>query len=231
LELSSFGGGRNNGAHFRDLYKGLLSNSYSDIVIAIDSGEGVKKVVFDEMRNLSEMAVQCLSHVKQTRIAVISFSDKVRVLHTFKDCQKASCLAESLRRLRVQKGRRATARALREAKKILKRDGERKRKWTVVLITFGAPRIGRKRTYVVSRRLKKAGADMYVLGVGRRAFRNYESLKRIVRPFEATKKKTLHRLFLFRGPQHRQDFIVIKTVLKVVCTNGERLLPRLAMLG
>ena len=83
-----------------DLYKGLLSNSYSDIVIAIDSGEGVKKVVFDEMRNLSEMAVQCLSHVKETRIAVISFSDKVRVLHTFKDCQEASCLAESLRRLR-----------------------------------------------------------------------------------------------------------------------------------
>ena len=115
----------------------------------------------------------------------------------------------------MQKGRRATARALKEAKKILKRDGERKRKWTVVLITFGAPRIGRKRTYVVSQRLKKAGADMYVLGVGRRAFRNYESLKRIVRPFEATKRKTLHRLFLFRGPQNRQNFILTKTVLKI----------------
>ena len=117
--------------------------------------------------------------------------------------------------LRVQKGKRATARALKEAKKVLKSGGERKRKWTVVLITFGAPRVGRKRTLVVSQRLKKAGADMYVLGVGRRAFNNYESLKKIVRPFEATKKKTLHRLFLFRGPQHRQDFIMTKTVLKI----------------
>ena len=56
---------------------------------------------------------------------------------------------------------------------------------------------------------------MYVLGVGRRAFNNYVSLKSIVKPFETTKAKMLHRLFLFRGPQHKKDFVLTKAVLKV----------------
>ena len=56
---------------------------------------------------------------------------------------------------------------------------------------------------------------MYVLGIGKRAFNNYEALKRIVRPFEATRKKSRQRLFLFRGPQHRQDFLVTKSVLRI----------------
>lgn len=221
LSLSSYGEHQASGfAHIMDLYRGLLSHSYSDIVLAIDSAEGVKQGVFNETRSLSELAVKCLSHVKDTRIAIISFSDRVKTIHSFNDCQKDACIVQSLRRLSIQKGRRATARALKEAKKILKNGGQRRRKWTVVLVTFGAPRVGRKRTAVISQRLKRAGADMYVLGVGRRAFNNYVSLKSIVKPFETTKAKMLHRLFLFRGPQHKKDFVLTKAVLKVVCANG-----------
>lgn len=83
-----------------DLYRGLLSHSYSDIVLAIDSAEGVKQGVFNETRSLSELAVKCLSHVKDTRIAIISFSDRVKTIHSFNDCQKDACIVQSLRRLR-----------------------------------------------------------------------------------------------------------------------------------
>lgn len=83
-----------------DLYRGLVNQNYSDIVLAIDSAEGVKEGVFNGTKNLSELAVHCLSHVKQTRIAVMSFSDKVNVVHSFKDCQTEDCIIKSLRSIR-----------------------------------------------------------------------------------------------------------------------------------
>ena len=97
---ASFSERTNNFAHIMDLYRGLLNHSDSDIVLAIDSADGVKQNIFDEMKNITELAVKCLSHVKQTRIAVISFSDKVKVLHSFKDCQKEKCIVQSLKNLR-----------------------------------------------------------------------------------------------------------------------------------
>ena len=104
---------------------------------------------------------------------------------------------------------------LKEAKRILKSDGRRKTKWTLVLITFGAPRIARKRTLIVAQRLQKVGADMYLLAIGKRAFNSYETLKSIVRPFESAGRKIVQRLFLFRGPQDRADFVMTKAVLKI----------------
>ncbi|XP_065067208.1 uncharacterized protein LOC135692819 [Rhopilema esculentum] len=223
---------RKNFAHIMDLYRGLVNHSNSDIVLAVDAADGVKEDVFNEMKNLSEMAVQCLSHVKGTRIAVASFAEKVKLVHRFQDCQKNSCIIKSLRSLRPGKGKRATARVLKEAKRILKSDGRRKTKWTLVLITFGAPRIARKRTLVVAQRLQKVGADMYLLAIGKRAFNSYETLKSIVRPFESVGRKIVQRLFLFRGPQDRADFVMTKAVLKIVCAKRRpNLMSKLRMLG
>lgn len=115
----------------------------------------------------------------------------------------------------MTKGKRATMRAMKEAKRLLKNGGRKKAKWTVVVITFGAPRIGRKKTIKVAERLKRFGADMFVLAVGKKAFNNYATLKTIVRPFETTKRKMLQRLFLFRGPQHKSDFMMTKAVLNI----------------
>ena len=115
----------------------------------------------------------------------------------------------------MSKGRRATMRAMKEAKRLLKNGGRKKAKWTVVVITFGAPRIGRKKTVKVAERLKRFGADMFMLAVGKKAFNNYATLKTIVRPFETTRHKRLQRLFLFRGPQHKSDFMMTKAVLNI----------------
>ncbi len=112
-------------------------------------------------------------------------------------------------------GKRATGRALREAKRLLKESGRKHVKWTVVMITFGSPRIGKKRTLVVARRLRKIGADMFLLAVGKKAFNNYAALKSIAGPFERSQKPRLQRLFLFRGPQHRSDFLMTKAVLNL----------------
>ena len=115
----------------------------------------------------------------------------------------------------MSKGKRATMRAMKEAKRLLKNGGRKKAKWTVVIITFGAPRIGRKKTVKVAERLKRFGTDMFVLAVGKKAFNNYATLKTIVRPFEIAKHKRRQRLFLFRGPQHKSDFMMTKAVLNI----------------
>ena len=116
---------------------------------------------------------------------------------------------------RLTGGKRATVRALKEAKRLLKENGRKKVKWTVVMITFGSPRIGRKRTVTVAQRLKKIGADMFLLAVGKKAFNNYATLKSIIRPFEAKGNERQQRLFFFRGPQHESDFMMTKAVLNI----------------
>lgn len=85
------------------------------------------------------------------------------------------------------------------------------------MITFGSPRIGRKRTVTVAQRLKKIGADMFLLAVGKKAFNNYATLKSIIRPFEAKGNERQQRLFFFRGPQHESDFMMTKAVLNMAC--------------
>lgn len=82
------------------LYNGLVNHSNSDIVLLVDSSAGIKRHVFDEMRNLSAMAVQCLRHVKSSRIAVISFADNVKVIHRFSECQSDQCITNALRSLK-----------------------------------------------------------------------------------------------------------------------------------
>ncbi len=82
------------------LYNGLVNHSNSDIVLIIDSSAGIKARVFNEMRNLSEMAVKCLTHVQKTRIAVVSFAEKVKVIHRFDECQNGNCISNALKKLR-----------------------------------------------------------------------------------------------------------------------------------
>ena len=98
--LASFSPEKKNFDHIMHLYNGLLKHNNSDIVIAVDSAEGIREYVFNGMRNLTEKAVQCLKHVRKTRIAVVSFAEQAKVIHRLDDCQKEDCIVNALRSLR-----------------------------------------------------------------------------------------------------------------------------------
>ena len=98
--VASFSPEKKSFNHIMHLYNGLANHSNSDIIIAVDSAEGIKENVFNGMRNLTEKAVQCLKHLKKTRIAVVSFAEHAKVIHRLNDCQKEGCIVSALRSLR-----------------------------------------------------------------------------------------------------------------------------------
>ena len=127
------------------------------------SGRGAFKIL---TRYMARLLYSLRFSRQETRVGVITYASRPRLLFRFNRFFRASSMLSAIRRIRLQRGRLMIGRALYYARRYLFR-GRRQCGRKRVLVVFASARSA-DRVQRVGRVLRRMGIEVFVVGIGRR---------------------------------------------------------------
>lgn len=141
-----------------------------DLGFLIDSSYNLRRTGRGAFKLLTRYLARLLYSLRissqETRVGMVTYSSRPRLLFRFNRFYRASSILSAIRRIRLQRGPLRIGRALYYARRYLFR-GRRQCGRKRVLVVFASAR-SVDRVQRVRRILKRMGIEVFVVGIGRR---------------------------------------------------------------
>ena len=141
-----------------------------DLGFLIDSSYNLRRTGRGAFKLLTRYLARLLYSLRissqETRVGMVAYSSRPRLLFGFNRFYRASSILSAIRRIRLQRGPLRIGRALYYARRYLFR-GRRRCGRKRVLVVFASAR-SVDRVQRVGRVLKRMGIEVFVVGIGRR---------------------------------------------------------------